>query len=364
MESSDALRIIDEYLEEVRRYLPDDIADDIVSELRVNIMDRVEDMGGLTVENVYTVLSDLGPPRKLASKYVVGRGKRKIRFELGISEDLYPYFIQLSLLMFIVMVLAYTIKMMNYVFSTNEVSIAKITVIFLEMGISIILAILMLYILMSFVSSNPDLKEAIREIIADIFGARKTHEHDVEEKKKARRKMVARPRETLPREAKPHAVPYLISSVATFILSYVIYIYGMSLGFNWLMMFLVETLVVLLAFSGAISLIHFFYVLYYEEKSFALETLHSLTPLFLVPWLLLANIFTEDIQIIIVDTAKLENESSNIFEALKIAPIPSEYIILAKLLTIILLIAIIVGEILVILRYARTMPRKEQNPNI
>ena len=352
--SSEAMHIIDEYLAKVRRYLPKDIGDDVVEELRVNILDRIEDMGGLTVENAYYVINDLGPPRRLASRYVVGRGRKRLTLELGISEDLYPYFVYTALIIFIVMVMAYTFRILDYVFSTGSVSGFRISVMVVEMIASLTLSIFLLYLSFSFISSNPDIVGALKEAISSIF------EHREKEYKKPKEtikpKIRARPRKIGDR-ASPW--PYIVTSIFAYIFAYMIYIYGTGLPFNWLMTVLIYTMVLALLFSGSISFIYFFYVLYHEARNYVLDTIKSLTPLSFIPWLLLANIFTEDIQILMINTEVIENGGS-ILEAMSIIALPSEYIILAKLLTVLLLIAIVAGCIVVILKYVRTIPRKKE----
>jgi len=346
------MRIIDEYLADVRRYLPEDIADDIVEELKANIMDRIEDMGGLTVENAYYVINDLGPPRKLASRYVVGRGRKRFVFELGISEDLYPYFIGIVLLIFIVMVMAYTIKILDYIYTTGYISGFKVSIMIVELVASIALATLLLYLIMSFISSNPEVMKALRDAFMGVFEHFK--EKQIATKKREKKAVMREYRKTKVEMTSPWG--YIMATIFAYILAYIIYVNGTHLPLNWLMMMLIYTMTLALVFSASINFIYFFYVLYYENRNYALDTLKSLTPLIFTPWLLLANIFTEDIQVVVVDPEKFES-CSNILESLIVTPIPPEYIILAKLLTILILIAIVVGCVIVILKYVRTIPR-------
>jgi len=86
--------------------------------------------------------------------------------------------------------------------------------------------------------------------------------------------------------------------------------------------------------------------------------LKSLVPFVFVPWLILSNIFTTDIQLLTLDIELFKKEDyENILNYVEIIPIPSEYIPLAKLITLLLLIVIIVNAIVVLLRYSRTIPR-------
>ena len=83
--------------------------------------------------------------------------------------------------------------------------------------------------------------------------------------------------------------------------------------------------------------------------------------LIFVPWFFIANIYAEDIQIVVIDLETLgECGTECIIEGLSVIPIPPEYIILAKIVTLIILIAIIVGFVITMLKCLRTKP-KEQN---
>ena len=360
-EEREALELIDEYLEEVRRYLPEDIADDVIEELRTHIIDKATEMGGLTVRNVYRIIRDLGEPRQLASKYVVGGGKRVLKFELGISEDIYPYFIQLVFWITLFLVIGYSVRIVYIIaYSSGITSILTIVLVFAEMLASILLTIIFLYIVMSFFSSNPDLKEMLRNFLKDLFGEteKKPKRKDIKLEVKAK-DFETRIREIGQKLAQPMlAFPTLLIGFTQFILSYIIYIYGFALEFNWLMQLLLYSLIIYLLTCSLINIAHYFYISYTEKKSYLVGILKSLVPFVFVPWLILSNIFTTDIQLLTLDIELFKKEDyENILNYVEIIPIPSEYIPLAKLITLLLLIVIIVNAIVVLLRYSRTIPR-------
>ena len=358
----EALELMDEYLEEVRRYLPEDIADDVIEELRTHIIDKASEIGGLTVRNVYKIIRELGEPRQLASKYVVGGGKKVLKFEFGISEDIYPYFIQLVFWITLALVIGYSIRIIySIAYSTNPMPILSVAFIFAEMLLAIILTIIFLYIIMSFFSSNPDLKEMLRKLLEDIFGktCKPCREKTRTKIERRIRDFESRIREIKIRISTPiSAIPSLIAGICQIIIAYLIYLYGFAMPFNWLMQLLLFSLIINLTACAFINIGDYFYASYSGRKSYLAGVLKSLASFVFVPWLILSNIFTNDLQLLIIDVELFKNEDyENLFNYIRIIPIPPEYIPLAKLITLLLLIVIIVHSIVVLLRYSRTMPR-------
>ena len=240
-------------------------------------MDKAEEMGGLTVKNVYRIIKDLGDPRELASRYVVGGEKRKLRFELGVSEDIYPYFIQMVFWISLLLVIGYTIKIICYVYSAGSlVTVFDILSTFVNMMVSIALTILFLYVFMSFISSNPDLKEMFRSFLKDIFGEKKT-------KRKEKAKSFEKKIEEKVRKCKSKiksigitASLNLIGGIIAFIVAYVIYIYLFTLPFNWLMQIFILVLIFYIIADGILSISHFFYISYTEKKSYTINVVSCL----------------------------------------------------------------------------------------
>ena len=348
-EEREAYRLIDEYLDEVRRYLPDDIADDVIEELRTHIIDKANEMGGITVKNVYSIIKSLGEPRKLASEYVIGGERKKLRFELGISEDLYPIFTKIVFWTSVLIILGYIVRMVQYAFGSynTEISIAKIAMTFSEMIVALVLTVTFLYIAMSFISSNPDIKREFIKAFKEFFG--EPIEREEKRREKARKIKIKE-------EKRPIAGLYLLSAVITIIVAYVIYLSTLELNYTWLMKFLCYTLVIELAISSAINIIAYFYISYKGESSFLIEISKKLIQFILIPWLLIANIFTEDIQIPLFKEEFFDNPS---FKGIVLIKIPAEYIPLAKLLTILLIVVLIVDSIIAYLKYVRTMPKEK-----
>jgi len=362
-EYKEALEIVEEYLDEVRKYLPIESADDIIEELRTHIIDKANEMGGLTVKNAYRIIRELGEPRELASKYVIGGEKRKLRFELGISEDIYPYFIQLVFWLTLIIVIGYTVRILRYVYSAEGlVSIAIIFFAFVDMIVSMLLTILFLYIFMSFISSNPDLKEMFYKFLRDIFGPVKTERKQRKEKIVKIEKKIEKIKEQVSKitSTSVSAVLNLFGGMIAFIAAYVIYIYGFRLPFNWLMQLLIYMMILYLLIRGSLNLANYIYISYTERRSYSFNVVKSMVSLIFVPWFVLANIFTEEIQILILDPLIFKNSDyQNLLNYIKIILLPSDYIFLAKLLTLLILIIIIVDAVIILLKYTRTTPKKE-----
>jgi len=350
MNENRALMIVDEYLEEVRKYLPQDIADDVIAELRTHILDKAEDMGGLTVENVYAIIHRLGDPRRLASRYVVGRGRKRLRFELGISEDLYPYFIAVLLFSVIMSTLGFTVAIISKIMSGEPMTIGWIARVLLVLVSSIIVIPIFLYIAFSVISSNPEWKDMVLDTIHRFLESLR-----FPEKKK-----------TSPPEKEKiyrHSSPWgrLVSAILLTIIAYVVYLYGSMLSLNWLMTYFLYTLTIFIAVVAIFDYVYFFYILYYERESYLLNTIRNLFSLIFVPWFFIANIYTEDIQIITFDYNPEKKTFEDFIGSIRLMEIPPEYIILAKIVTLLILLSIIIGLIITILKYVRTQPSQKKH---
>ena len=345
MYSDEAVRIIDEYLNEVKRYLPSDIADDVVAELRTHIIDKAEDMGGLTVENVYVIIGELGEPRRLASRYVVGRGRKKFRFELGIAEDIYPYFVLLLFIIILCTIFGYTVALLVKIASGEFMDVKSVIGFLWNIIVSIFLTVVFLYVAMSIISEYPELKEKFKTTMEESFGF-------------LLRKKSPRSEEKIISKKKHSPWGNLLSAVFSTIIAYVVLLYGLKLHLNLLMglfLYLVVTYIVAVAI---IDYAHFFYILYNDKKSYTLEVIRSILVVIFVPWFFIANIYPENIQIFAADFDALENDNFHSFlDSITLVSLPSEYILLAKIITLMILIAIIVGSVITMLKYARTRPR-------
>jgi len=365
----EAMELIDEYLDEVKRYLPEDIAEDVVAELRTHIIDKAMELGGLTVRNVYRVLRDLGDPRELASKYVVGGKKEKLVFELGISDDLYPYFIKIVSWVVIFVIIGYTLKIISYAYHGSAAALLDVAMIFAEMLLSITFIILGLYVLMSIVSSNPDLKKGFLKIMKDL-GLEIRRE--VERAKKRTEVRIAKPREVTERPKRfeeieylqpfPRAIAYspsillVFKSFVALFMAYMVFMVSI-LPFNQLMKFFLYILSTYLILIAVIDLVEYFYEKYTETRSYLADTVKSVLGFMFLPWLLIAAIFTEQIQLIIIPTEYLVKGYFDLLRYGVIITIPQEYLPLAKIIIIVAIIAIIVDGLIAILKYVRTAPK-------
>ncbi len=78
--SEEALQVIEDYLTLVRRHLPHEIADDVISELRAYIVEAAEEMeeGTLTVKAAKKTVARFGAPSEVAEEY---------RYSMMFEED-------------------------------------------------------------------------------------------------------------------------------------------------------------------------------------------------------------------------------------------------------------------------------------
>ena len=69
--SNDAMWVIEKYLQLVKAYLPDTIADDVVSEIRAHLTEAAEELseGEITVEAAKRVVAGFGAPLEVAREY-------------------------------------------------------------------------------------------------------------------------------------------------------------------------------------------------------------------------------------------------------------------------------------------------------
>ncbi|MFW9954530.1 MAG: hypothetical protein ACFFD3_08250, partial [Candidatus Thorarchaeota archaeon] len=69
--TDEALKVIDGYLDLVRGFLPDTIADDVVEELRSYIIEAAEEEGGgsLSVNSAKKTVAMFGAPSEVAEEY-------------------------------------------------------------------------------------------------------------------------------------------------------------------------------------------------------------------------------------------------------------------------------------------------------
>jgi hypothetical protein len=93
------MKLLDLYLEEVRKQLPRNNREDILKEIRSTLMDMVEDRkagpdGETSEKNITAVLSEFGSPRKVAQQY----GARNYL----IGPRLYPVYLQVLRIVLIV----------------------------------------------------------------------------------------------------------------------------------------------------------------------------------------------------------------------------------------------------------------------
>jgi len=303
-------------------------------------------MGGLTVENVYVIIGELGEPRRLASRYVVGRGRKKFRFELGIAEDIYPYFVLLLFIIILCTIFGYTVALLVKIASGEFMDVKSVIGFLWNIIVSIFLTVVFLYVAMSIISEYPELKEKFKTTMEESFGFL------------LRKKSLKGSEEKIVSKKKHSPWSSLLSAVFLTIIAYMVLLYGLKLHLNWLMSLFLYLVVTYISVVAIIDYAHFFYILYNDKKSYTLEVIRSVLIVMFAPWFFIANIYPENIQIFVVDFDALENDNIHAFlDSITLVSLPSEYILLAKIITLIILIAIIVGSVITMLKYARTRPR-------
>ncbi len=241
----------------------------------------------------------------------------------------------------------------------------KVFLVILEMFLSMALVFVFLYIFTSIVSSNPEMKEMIQRAFGEIFESLKSRRR--ERRVKVPSKEVVKATLEVPviryfPRVKP-SDSLVASAFISISVAYFVFVYGLSLPLQWLSRLFVYTVTAYLTLYGLVCLGEYFYVRYKEQENYAFDVLKSAVSLMLVPWLILANIFTEQLQVLTVDVEAVEKEgASSIFRHIKAIPIPSEYIPLAKMLTILVLVVIIIDIAIMVIRYVRITPRTEYLP--
>ncbi|MHA1590178.1 MAG: HAAS signaling domain-containing protein [Candidatus Njordarchaeales archaeon] len=367
-EEPEAYELMEEYLREVRTYLPEDIADDIIEELRTHIMDKATEMGGMTVRNIYRIIRELGDPRELAGKYVIGsQVKRKLTFEFGISEDLYPYFVKMVFWGIIVLTAVYSVRIIQIVFQ-EEFSLGLAALLTLEMIIIVFLWVFFLYAIMSFFSSNPDLKEMLMNLVKEFLGEPK-REYVTEKIKPRPRTPQKSLKTTLPTgiriSEEKSAISYkpslfkVVSGLLWIILAYIIYVLTLTVSFNWLMSMLMALLIIYFGSLGIINITQYLYENYSEKKSYIAGPIKSTMALIFIVWLILANIYTEEIQLLIISHEEILRGNFDLTKiSYSLVPLPSPYIPLIKIMAILIIIIILTDTVINWLKYLRTMPKK------
>lgn len=268
-------------------------------------------MGGLSPENVHIIIRELGPPRKLAERYVTGRGKRVLRFELGIPEDLYQIFIFVALILSLMIIGGTTIDL-AYQATSKTISPSLVAVKIVDMLISLVVMILALYLAFSFIGSNPEIKEYVKQVMRNItaFFFESPRKEEKQEPAVFEPKTVS-------------AWPKLASAVFNTFLGYLIYYYLFPLNFNWLMQLLLYSILASFILAAVIDYIHYFYIKSSGARNYLLDTLSDLEALILIPWLFLANLFPEYLQIPIIRNIEEVNDFDTLINNIEIINLPT-----------------------------------------
>lgn len=110
------MNLIDRYVYTVAEYLPKDIREDVIKELRANIEDMLPE--NYSEEDVYKVLEELGSPMKLAGEY---NPQKRYLIGPGYFDK---YISVLKMVVGICIVVSVTIAIINYFVDPSETTIA------------------------------------------------------------------------------------------------------------------------------------------------------------------------------------------------------------------------------------------------
>lgn len=346
-EFDDAMKVIDDYLKEVEKHLPPSKAEDIIKELKTHILDLASEQGPLTVETAKLAVKKMGDPRKLASEFVVGTSNKKVmRIELYISEDLYPIFIRVAVLMVVAIILGGIGQAIDLIYLENAGNSFQIVLgIIGTTIISIIISLILLYIAFAFLSTmgwKPG-----KELKIESYAERLKKQFKTKIEPKIRR-------------------PVRIGGqlfVAGFILLFGaiwIYVVLQITELTYITQQLLLFMGISIIFSGIVELAQTYFIVVEDRKSFLLETIGDLGGILLLYPLVLINLFPESLQIPVFITEGDEIEISSPVDLAKCIHwelLDPKYYSLARILSLVIIIIIIVGIIYSVLRYVRTRPR-------
>ncbi len=353
MSEKEALRIIDEYLEEVAEELPEEIKSEVIEELRTHLIEMVKDMGGLTVANAKRAIEEMGDPKKLAREFLEVEAKEPTKkkdiefsFKIGDKQYKFGFSIDQDLLdnIYNIMKVLMTLVLIGFIIRIS------VGLLFypLETDISGIIIDALKSLIMIFVLFHVALW-----ILSQLSSEQSTYRKEVKRIVKERKRKV--------REEKPANKPEIRGSglliggsftviIGVFLLWLVEYISRIH-TLTWVTKLLYASLSFMVLFNGVIIISRAFSYLINGEDSPFLALLGDISSVFLIPSLLVINIYPEELQYPLPNSISEYENFSGFVRDLQFAYVPSQYITLVQLLSILLVVLITVSIVYYVLKY-------------
>jgi len=358
-----AMEIIEEYLEEVAKHLPEDLRDEVIEELRTHLIDLASEDGPMTVESAKKAVKIMGDPRKLAGEFVSIKGEKKeksfeislrvgektYRFGFSIDVDLMRSFYNFLIFLVVLIIVASIIRVMYgllfYPSATNPFNILTDAI------VSIIYLVIFIHIAMWVISEIEKHKEKnYKEKVKVIIEKKKTVV------KKDYQKDVGK------------ISGLFASGAAIIIFGIVITWFSQNISnLSMVTMILIASMGLAVIYEGIIKIIRALYFAIENRDNYFLETIERVSSLFLVPALFLINLYPESLQYIWLSATEITlNEPSDIFKYIEVYYFPSNLHPLIKIISIVLILIIFTYFIVSIIRYTRTKPKQNifYNPTL
>ena len=353
MNEKEAIKIIDEYLEEVAEELPEETKSEVIEELRTHLIEMVKDMGGLTVANAKRAIREMGDPKKLANEFLEveskGTTKKKdielsfkigdriYRFGFSIDQDLMDSIYNIMKILMALVLIGFMIRIsVGLLFYPLETNISAILVDALK---SIIIIFILFHIALWFLSQLGSEQRVYREEV----------------------KRIVKKRKIKTREGRSVDKPELRGSglliggsftviVGVFLIWFVEYISRIQY-LTWISKLFYVSFSFMILFNGVIIISRAFSYLINGEDSPFLELLGSISSVFIIPSLLVINIYPEELQFPLFSSISGAESFNDFVRNLKFSYVTNQYITLVQLLSILLIVLITVSIVYHVLKY-------------
>ena len=351
MELNDrALEIIDKYLDEVGSYLPEDIREDICTELRTHLIEMAKEMGGLTVENAEKAIKTMGDPKKLAQEFTSVSGikpKKSVEFSFKWGDKVYKFgfdidadllesvysFMKLIIILVTIGVIARIATVAIFYPSSGNLGNVIIS------GIMTIVYILVLFPIMLWLLSFLEESESTR--------------------KRRVKKVIIKKKE---KRIKRHEFnAFKVSGFLIwggFVTAFGIIIIWLTENakiFTWVTSIFIISLGIGIVFSGMMYLARAFTILIEGNDSSLLKLLGSFSKIFLLPSLFLINLYPDQLQYIwlYAEGEIVIYYPEDILKYIIVEFFPQQYVSLIQLFSILAVVLIVISLIFSVLQYKR-----------
>lgn len=354
MGENEAVRIIEEYLQEFSKYLPEDNKEELIEELRTHLIDLASEDGPMTVESARRAIRIMGDPRKLAAEFSSSIkkqekktfgfsfriGEKEYRFDFSIDENFAKMLYDFMYLLIVLVIISGVVRITYGLLYQANFSLIGVIV---DVFASILFIVIIMHLLMVFFSYQPtDTKLVYRTKINKIVKKKKYVKVGKEENLALK------------------ASGLFFAGSFGILFGLVLAVFSSEVSsFTFVTMFFWMSIGLAIIFSGTIEILRAFYIVFDGRDSYFLETVKSFSSLFLIPAFFLIDIYTEDFQYIWL--RDLENSKINslrdFINHIMVAYIPTEYLVLAKIISIVLILLIFAYVIMVVLKYTSTRPK-------